>query len=111
MSTDKVIVIIAVSIVGAFFCAWQIRRTLRDPLKRDLIVAAARGRMPLLTGMQHDVGPDALRLLEDLDAQLDLHFTKLEGLYERVGPPPVDLAGLGRLREVVRDEQQKGKSA
>jgi hypothetical protein len=107
MSTDKVIVIIAVSIVGALFCAWQVRRALREPLKRDLIVAAARNRMPLLTGVQHDVGPDALRLLEELDDHLNEQLAALAGLYERVGPPEVD-AGCDRLRPAVRDEQQKG---
>lgn len=107
MSTDKVIVIIAVAIVGALVCAWQVRRALREPHKRDLIVAAAQGRMPLLTGVQHDVGPDALRLLEDLDAHLDQQFAALAGFYERLGPPDLD-AGCDRLRQAIRDEQRKG---
>lgn len=52
------------------------------------------------------VGPDSLRLLQDLDAHLDQHFTQLAGLYERVGPPTFDLdAGCDRLRQAIRDEQ------
>lgn len=53
----------------------------------------------------HDVGPDALRLLEDLDAHLDAHAAQLAGLYERLGPPASEWdAGLERLWDAVRDE-------
>jgi len=104
MSTDKVVIIIAVSIVGALAFAWQVRRALREPLERDRIVAAARRR----TAVKHDVGPDALRLLEDLDAHLDEHYARISHLFEGLGPPPSHAAGLARLRAAVRDEQQKG---
>ncbi|OLE25513.1 MAG: hypothetical protein AUG49_10595 [Catenulispora sp. 13_1_20CM_3_70_7] len=107
MSTDKVIVIIAVCILGAVFCALQVRRALRSPLERDLIVAAARRRTALLNEVKHDVGPDALRLLEDLDAHLDRQYAALAGLYERLGPPDLD-AGCDRLLRAIRDEQRKG---
>ena len=62
-----------------------------------------------LVGQQvvHDVGPDALRLLQDLDAHLDQYSTQLAGLYERVGSPDLD-AGCDRLREAIRDEQNRG---
>jgi len=108
MSTDKVVIIIAVSIVGALVCAWQVRRALREPLERDLIVAAARRRAALLNEVKHDVGPDALRLLEDLDAHLDEHYARISHLFEGLGPPPSRAAGLAQLRAAVRDEQQKG---
>lgn len=93
MSTDKVVVILVVSIVGAAVCAWQLRRALREPVDAEV---------------QHDVGADSLRLLEELDAHLDAHFAKLAGLYERLGPPPGPdpmAAGLDRLRGAIRDEQ------
>ncbi|MFD9192948.1 hypothetical protein ACFWCA_32640 [Streptomyces phaeochromogenes] len=48
----------------------------------------------------HDVGPDALRLLEDLDRDLD----------EMVAADPELAAGFERLREAVADEQQKGET-
>ncbi len=52
----------------------------------------------------HNVGPDSLRLLEDLDSHLDAHAARLAGLYERLGPPdPAWDAGLERLRDAVRD--------
>lgn len=52
----------------------------------------------------HDVGPDALLLLQDLDAHLDAHAAQLAGLYERLGPPdPAWAAGLERLWDAVRD--------
>ena len=52
----------------------------------------------------HDVGPDALQLLQDLDAHLDAHAAQLAGLYERLGPPdPAWDAGLERLHDAVRD--------
>jgi hypothetical protein len=52
----------------------------------------------------HDVGPDALLLLQDLDAHLDAHAARLAGLYERLGPPdpPWD-AGRERLWDAARD--------
>ncbi len=61
----------------------------------------------------HDVGPDSLRLLEDLDAHLDAHAARLAGLYERLGPPDPEWdAGLERLYDAVRDHHdQKGDQA
>lgn len=58
----------------------------------------------------HDVGPDSLRLLQDLDAHLDAHAARLAGLYERLGPPapamdPQWTAGLERLYDAARDHQ------
>lgn len=47
----------------------------------------------------YDVGPDALRLLEDLDTHLD----------EYVAADTELSAGFDRLRQAVRDEQQKGE--
>jgi hypothetical protein len=105
MSTDKVIVIIAVAIVGALVCALQVRRALRDRLERDEIVAAAWYRTERLIGTTpvaddewvYD-GPDSLRLLADLDAHLDNY----------VAEHPDVAAGFERLRRAVRDEQQRG---
>lgn len=48
---------------------------------------------------EHDVGPDALRLLKDLDTHLD----------EYVAADTELAAGFDRLRRAVRDEQQKGE--
>lgn len=47
---------------------------------------------------RHDVGPDALRLLEELDGHLDAF----------AADDPEVQAGLARLRAAVRDEQQNG---
>ncbi|GAA3851891.1 hypothetical protein GCM10023084_02630 [Streptomyces lacrimifluminis] len=59
----------------------------------------------------HDVGPDPLRLMQDLDAHLDAHAAQLAGLYERLGPPgPEWDAGCERLWDAVRDHQ-KGDQA
>jgi len=52
----------------------------------------------------HDVGPDALCLLQDLDAHLDAHAARLAGLYERLGPPGSEWdAGCERLWDAARD--------
>lgn len=52
----------------------------------------------------HDVGPDPLRLLQDLDTHLDTHAAQLAGLYERLGPPAGEWdAGLERLWDAVND--------
>lgn len=47
----------------------------------------------------YDVGPDALRLLQDLDTHLD----------EYVAADTELAAGFDRLRQAIRDEQQKGE--
>lgn len=108
MNTDRVVAVIVVCIVGAVFCAWQVRRALREPLDRDRIIAEAHRRT---APDGHDVGPDALRLLEDLDAHLDGYFARVSHLFEELGPPPIDPAGLDRLRAAVRDDQQQGKQS
>lgn len=78
------------------------RRELRRPLERDRIIAAARD------GYE---GPDSLRLLEDLDTHLDTYAAQVTGLYEQptIAPDPVLAAGSDRLRDTVRNEQQKGE--
>lgn len=59
----------------------------------------------------HDVGPDSLRLLQDLDAHLDAHAAQLAGLYERLGPPASTWdAGCERLWDAIRDEQKGGQA-
>ena len=61
-----------------------------------------RTRRPY-TPARHDVGPDALLLLQDLDAHLDAHAAQLAGLYERLGPPdPAWAAGCERLWDAAR---------
>lgn len=50
---------------------------------------------------EHDVGPDALQLLEELDTHLDQYLVE----------HPDVAAGFDRLRNVVRDQQEKGGSA
>jgi hypothetical protein len=66
----------------AVVCAWQVRRAW----------LAHRAQQ------QHDVGPDALRLLEELDAHLDEYL---------LANPDV-AAGFDRLRAAIHDEQQNG---
>ena len=48
---------------------------------------------------EYDVGPDSLRLLQDTDAYLD----------EYVLADAEMAAGFDRLRQAIRDEQQKGE--
>lgn len=64
-------------------------------------------RRPTPPASTHDVGPDALRLLEDLDAHLAQQYARLSDLYERVGSPPAN--GFTRLMQAIRDEQNKGE--
>ncbi|MFS8200512.1 hypothetical protein ACLVWQ_17720 (plasmid) [Streptomyces sp. CWNU-52B] len=103
MSADRLVTVICV--VGATFCAWRVRSALRGPLERARLIADATART---ADDGHDVGPDALRLLEDLDAHLDGYFARVSHLFEELGSPPVDPAGLDRLRAAVRDDQPKG---
>lgn len=89
MSTVSAIVatITVLAFVGAVVC-WRMSLVLRRSLHRDQAADTV------------DVGPDALRLLEDLDAHLD----------EYVAADPELAAGFGRLRDAIRDEQQKGET-
>lgn len=89
--------------VAASALVWQIRRALRHEAMQDQPVRAAG---------QHDVGPDALRLLTELDAHLDAYFARLSHLFEELGPPPSPdpmEAGRQRLMDAVRDNQNQHK--
>lgn len=98
MSTDRVIAIILVGIVGAVFCALQVRRALREPLERDRIVANAilRNNPPA-----RETEPGSAFALQD-ECEL------LWSIPEYVDPEVE--AGLERLRAAIRDEQQGGAS-
>lgn len=57
-------------------------------------------------------GPDALRLLEDLDTHLDTYSASVRGFYDdsllALTGPELD-ASCDRLRAALRDEQRKGE--
>ncbi|NUP16595.1 MAG: hypothetical protein HOZ81_10900 [Streptomyces sp.] len=86
----------AVVLLVFIFFVWRVCRDPR-PKARDVIAAA-----------RHDVGPDKLRLLQDLDA----YSAAIDGLYEQphTAPDPVLAAGARRLWDAVREEQQRGAS-
>lgn len=100
MSTAEAALIVAAflgcSLSGTYWC---LARAKRRPSERARIIAAARARTGLDADDGHDVGPDSLRLLEDLDAHLDRYL---------IDHPDV-ADGFARLRQAVRDEQQKGE--
>ena len=103
MSAVVYTVVTAVVVFYVWLAVCLYRREQRRPLERDRIIAAAR---------QHDVGPDSLRLLQDLDAHLDAYFAQLSHLFEELGPPPSQdpmAAGLDRLRDAIHNDQQKGE--
>lgn len=96
MSAETACWLIAFALLGAAF------------LTLGLCRAAGRGSRAEEAREEtgHDVGPDPLRLLQDLDAHLDAHAAQLAGLYERLGPPgPERDAGLERLWDAVRDHR------
>lgn len=76
------------AVAAIAWAAWRALRKIRGLIRRRW----HRG--------PHDVGPDALRLLEDLDHHLD----------ELVATDPDLAAGFERLRNAARDEQQKGET-
>jgi hypothetical protein len=79
-----VAVLLATSLAGAY---WLIRRkTVRAESERDRAVRE---------NTVHDVGPDSLRLLKDLDLHLNLYLVDHPDVAE----------GFARLRQVIRDEQ------
>jgi hypothetical protein len=82
-----VAVLLAASLAGTY---WYIRRaTVRGEIDRDRIARE---------NTVHDVGPDSLRLLRDLDLHLNLYLVDHPDVAE----------GFARLRQAVRDEQSKG---
>jgi CHASE3 domain sensor protein len=83
-SLEAFVIVCVVLLVGTPVCLWQIHRAWRaEQAKND---------------DPYEVGPDALRLLQDLDTHLD----------EYVAADTELAAGFARLRAAVRDEQQKG---
>lgn len=83
-SLEAFAIVCAVLLVGTPVCLWQIHRAWR--------AEQAKNADP------YDVGPDALRLLQDLDTHLD----------EYVAADTELAAGFDRLRRAIRDEQRNG---
>ncbi|MEV4861501.1 hypothetical protein [Streptomyces ossamyceticus] len=81
MSVPLAYTLIVIAVIGTAVCAPRAWRAWRDHHSQ-----------------QSDVGPDALRLLQELDAHPD----------EYVLADPELAAGFDRLRTAIRDEQQKG---
>lgn len=83
-SLEMFFIVCAVLAAGLPVCLWQIHRAWR--------AEQAKNSDP------YEVGPDALRLLAELDAHLN----------EYVAADAELAAGFDRLRQAIRDEQQKG---
>lgn len=96
-----VFAVVSSSLAGTYFA---LARARRRPSERARIIAAARRNQDV--DLDRDVGPDSLRLLQDLDAHLDEYAATLTGLYEPAAAPAPH-AGLAELRQAIRDEQQK----
>lgn len=68
-----------------------------------------------LAGDGHDVGPDQLRLLQDLDTHLDDYFARVSHLFEELGPPVApdpmahldNDAGCDRLLKAISDHREE----
>lgn len=79
MSTPLAAAFWSVWVVGTLFCAFKALAALADRRREQ----------------RHDVGPDALRLLQELDVHLD----------EYVAADPELAAGFDRLRDAIRDHR------
>lgn len=90
-----VLVFLVVALTGAHWLACRLRRA-----------AATRDRL-IREACNSYQGPDSLRLMQDLDAHLDTYATQLDGLYEppHIAPDPVLAAGVERLWDAIRDQQ------
>jgi C4-dicarboxylate-specific signal transduction histidine kinase len=62
-------------------------------------ICRAHKRSQRWADTEHDVGPDSLRLLEELDAHLDAH----------VLADPQLSAGFDRLRQALRDHREEDR--
>lgn len=88
MSTLAAALIVAgVVAVGVPAVWWQVRAARREESQKDRIVREAT---------VHDMGPDSLRLLKDLDLHLNLYLVDHRDIAE----------GLARLDQAVRDHQK-----
>lgn len=77
MSTERALVIVAVLLFAALALTWM---GLRIWQANQTVTAALDD-----DGWVYD-GPDSLRLLEDLDRDLDEHLGRLAPLFEQLGP-------------------------
>lgn len=117
MSTaESVSLAIAIVLAALSYVILAICRAAGRASERERAAEAAASAEPTDGGGDEWVyeGPDGLRLIEDTDRHLDV-YADLTGLFERLGPAPTDLAlhpddsaGFDRLRQAIRDEQQKG---
>jgi hypothetical protein len=105
VTASRVLLIIAVGIVGAMVCGWQARRALAEP------------PTPTATGDEwvYD-GPDSLRLLEVADLHLNQCAAADARLWDAFAPgaPIPDLtthpdfdAGYDRLRDAIREHREE----
>jgi hypothetical protein len=78
VSTSQALTVTVAATLGALACAWQAIRAWR-------------------ADDRYDVGPDALRLFEDLDAHLDEH----------VAANPELAAGFDRLRTAIHEHREQ----
>jgi len=77
-----------------------------------VVVWRATRPRPARRVAEHDVGPDALRLLEDLEDHMTAYEASVRSLYDRPRTPhdPVIAAGCDRLRQAIRDHEKGGLS-
>lgn len=96
------------ALIVVWLAATVTRRVRREASNVDRIIADAQ-RTRVLDGIRHDVGPDSLRLLEDLDRHLDTYADQVAGLYEPMpSPDPVLAAGAHRVRAAINDQRKEG---
>jgi hypothetical protein len=81
-----------IAVLAAVGLVWQHRRDHAKPDPRSRRITEASTR--------HDVGPDALRLLEDLDAHLD----------EYLLANPEVAAGFDQLRDAINEHRKEDGS-
>lgn len=122
MTFTQCLIVIAVSVIGAVFCTLQVRRALREPSERDAVIAEAHHRTEHLgTAPEPDTEPgidlalqDECELIWSMPAhdRATAQITEgLTNLFKALGPPPTaEGSGWDRLRDAIRDEQQKGET-
>lgn len=100
------VIVAAVVALTTLVLPGQLRRARAEESTKDRIIRESLTPAPREPDWVY-TGPDALKLLVDLDAHLDAYFAPMAHLFE---PPDADaelVAGCDRLRDAINEHRKE----